>query len=29
MAVNSFRYPHPELSMEDFLPAPVIRDQAA
>jgi hypothetical protein len=30
MAVNEFHYPHPELSIDDFLPAPLIlKDQAA
>lgn len=29
MEVNSFHYPHPDLPMDDFLPPPVIRDQAA
>lgn len=29
MAVNSFHYPHPHLSIDDFLPAAVERQQAA
>lgn len=29
MGLNSFRYPHPALSIDDFLPAPVVRRDAA
>lgn len=29
MALNTFRYPHPDLSIDDFLPAPPDRQQAA
>lgn len=29
MSVNSFRYPHPDLSIDDFLPAPILRQKAA
>ena len=29
MGLNSFHYPHPDLSIDDFLPAPIIRRDAA